>query len=327
MRRRTFISLLGSAATAAASPLSAHAQQAMPLIGFLGSGSFETGNHLAAAFRRGLGETGYSEGRNVAIEYRWQEGQYARVQSFLEDLLRRQPAVIVVGGIVAAQAARVATTTVPVLFTSAPDPVAMGLVTSINRPGGNLTGFSMAASELTAKRLGLLHELLPGLTRFAFLVNPDHPNAQIDIKSANEAAAALNRPMAVVQARADHELEFGFRRNDGEAGHALCVGADAYFLSRRKNLTALAARYRIPTIYEWRDFIVEGGLMSYGTRQLEVFRQLGAYAGRILKGEKPADLPVLFPTVFDLGINLKTAKALGIEVPTTLIARADEVIE
>jgi putative tryptophan/tyrosine transport system substrate-binding protein len=327
MKRRQFIAFLGSAAAGAAFPRAPRAQQAMPVIGYLGSGSVETGHHLAAAFRQGLGEAGFSDGRNVVIEYRWQEGQYSRAQSSLADLLSRRPAVIAVGGIVAAQAAKAATSTVPVLFTTAPDPVAMGLVASINRPGGNMTGVSMGASELTAKRFGLLHELLPGIRTFAFLVNPDHPNAQIDIESANGAAAALGRNLRVLQARADHELEQSFAAMaDGQAD-ALCVGADAYFLSRRKTLTALAARYRIPTVYEWRDFIVEGGLMSYGTRQLEVFRQLGVYAGRILKGERPADLPVLFPTVFDLGINLKTAKALGIEVPATLLARADEVIE
>jgi putative tryptophan/tyrosine transport system substrate-binding protein len=324
MRRREFITLLGGAAVVW--PLAAGAQS-MPVVGFLGSGSEETARHLAAAFRKGLAEVGYAEGHNVAIEYRWQDGQYARVQSHLADLLRHQPAVIVVGGIIAAQAAQTTTRSVPILFTSAPDPVAMGLVASMNRPGGNLTGFSLAASELTAKRFGLLHELLPGVSKFAFLVNPDHPNAKIDVQDATHAAGALGRQILVLQARADPELEPAFAAMIEMQAGGLCVGANAYFLSRRKTLTMLAARHRIPAIYEWRDFIVEGGLMSYGTRQLEVYRQLGIYAGRIIKGEKPADLPVLFPTVFDLGINLRTAKALGLEVPPTLLARADEVIE
>jgi putative ABC transport system substrate-binding protein len=235
--------------------------------------------------------------------------------------------VLVAGGIVASRAAKAATSSVPVLFASAPDPVVMGLVASINRPGGNLTGVSMAASELTPKRFGLLHELAPAVTRYGFLVNPDHPNAQIDVQRAREAVAALGRDLVVLQARADEELDGAFATLAARQAGALCVGADAYFLSRRKVLAALAARYRIPAVYEWRDFVLDGGLMSYGTRQLEVYRQLGLYAGRILKGEKPADLPVLFPTVFDLSINVKAARTLGIEIPATLLARADEVIE
>jgi putative tryptophan/tyrosine transport system substrate-binding protein len=326
VNRREFITLLGGAATAW--PLAAPAQQsAMPVVGFLGSGTVQTGDHLAAAFRKGLAESGFVDGRNVTIEYRWLGGRYATVQSHLADLLKFRPTVMTVGGIVAAKAAQAATQSVPVLFTTAPDPVAMGLVASLNRPGGNLTGFSVAASELTAKRFGLLHELLPTVSKFAFLVNPDHPNAKIDIKDATDATAALQRQLVVLQARADAELEPAFAAMAQAQAGALCVGADAYFLSRRKTLTALAERFRIPAIYECSDFIVDGGLMSYGTRQVEVYRQLGIYAGRIIKGEKPADLPVLFPTVFDLGINLKTAKALGLTVPPSLLARADEVIE
>jgi ABC-type uncharacterized transport system substrate-binding protein len=326
MRRREFITLIGGAA--AAWPLAVRAQEsARPVVGFLGSGTVQTGEHLAAAFRKGLAESGFVDGRNVRIEYRWQGGQYGTVQSHLVDLLKLRPMVMTVGGIVAAKAAQAATPSVPVLFTTAPDPVAMGLVASLNRPGGNLTGFSLAASELTAKRFGLLHELLPTVSKFAFLVNPDHPNAKIDIKDATDATAALQRQLVVLQARADAELEPAFAAMPQAQAGALCVGADAYFLSRRKTLTALAERSRIPAMYEWRDFIVDGGLMSYGTRQVEVYRQLGIYAGRIIKGEKPADLPVLFPTVFDLGINLKTAKALGLDVPPMLLARADEVIE
>jgi putative tryptophan/tyrosine transport system substrate-binding protein len=328
VKRRDFITLLGGAA--AAWPLAARAQQAaMPVIGFLHSASAAAYAHLVTAFHKGLSEAGYSEGQNVAIEYRWSEGHNERLPALVAELVRRQVAVIVTPGSTAATlAAKAATPTIPIVFLSAVDPVKTGLVASLNRPGGNVTGVSDIGVELAAKRLGLLHELLPGAARFALLVNPDNPGiTEAFVTEAQTAASAIGRQIEVVTASTNDDIDRAFATLVNKRADAFLVSTDALFVTRRVQLVTLAARHAVPAMYFRREFAEAGGLMSYGSNLADQFRQNGIYAGRILKGEKPAEMPVQLPIKFEFVVNLQTAKALGIDVPTTLLARADEVIE
>ena len=328
IRRREFISLLGGAA--AIWPLAARAQQpAMPVIGFLSSASAGPAAYLLDVFRQGLSESGYIEGQNIAIEYRWADGQYDRLPSLAIDLVRRRVAVIVATGAggVAAQAAKRATSTIPIVFTSAIDPIKAGLVASVNRPGGNATGFIQLAPLLEGKRLQLLHELVPNAAVIGVLFNPTNPSAETQTADVRAAARSVGRQVHVATASSENEFDAAFTSLVRQRIGGLLVAADSYFNSRREQLVALAARHALPAIYEWREFSAAGGLMSYGTDLKDQYRIIGTYAGRILKGEKPAGLPVQQATKVELIINLKTAKALGVTIPTTLRARADEVIE
>ena len=326
MKRREFITLLGGAA--AAWPLAARAQQsAMPVIGYLDSSSPVASEPRVALFRQGLAEAGYVEGRNVAIEYRWAEGRYDRLPEMAAELVRREVAVIVASTIPAAVAAKAATAAIPIVFYVAGDPVKLGLVASLSRPGRNATGVNNFAAELGAKHLGLLRELLPTARRVGLLVNPTNPNVEGATKDVTAAALATGVEIDVVRASDSREIEVAFAALVRNRADALVVGPDAFFTSRRLQIATLATRHALPAVSNSREFAEAGGLMDYGTSLTEVYRQLGVYAGRVLKGDKPAELPVVQSTKFELVINLPTARALGLEIPATLLARADEVIE
>jgi putative tryptophan/tyrosine transport system substrate-binding protein len=325
MRRRAFITLLGGAA---AWPLAARAQQpGMPAVGYLDASSAGPSASRILVFRRGLAEAGYVEGRNVAIEYRWAEGQYDRLPEMAAELVRRRVAVIVAGPIPAALAAKAVTATIPIVFFVAGDPVKLGLVANLARPGGNATGFNNFVAELGAKHLGLLRELLPTATRIGLLVNPTNPIVEDVTKDVTAAALAAGVQIDVVRASSSSEIETAFATLVRNRADALVVGSDSFLFSRRLQLATWATRHAIPAVSNGREFAETGGLMSYGTSLTEVYLQLGVYAGRILNGAKPAELPVVQSTKFEFLINLPSARALGLEIPATLLARADEVIE
>jgi putative ABC transport system substrate-binding protein len=326
VRRRDFITLLSSAG---AWPLAARAQQpAMPVIGLLHPGSPEANARFVAAFRKGLAETGHVDGRNVSIEYRWGHGESAGLPELAADLVRRPASVIVTpGGVAAALAAKAATTTIPIVFVIGVDPVQAALVDSFNRPGGNVTGITSMNSGLAAKQLGLLHQLLQRDARFAVLVNSSNPQSRLALADVQAAAATMGQLLDIVTATTNREITPAFKEAVQKGADAILISPDPLFSSRPVQLATLAARYAMPAIYALREFAEGGGLISYGSNFSDLFRQAGIYTGRILKGEKPADLPIMQATKFELVINLQTADALSLEVPPTLLATADEVIE
>ena len=328
MRRREFITLLGGAV--AAWPLAARAQQpVMPVVGFLGAGALDNYVLYLAAFRKGLAEIGFVEGQNVAIEYRWAEGQYERMAQLAADLVLRRVAVIAVpGSPPGARAAKAATSTIPIVFSVGDDPVRSGLVASISRPGGNATGINFLTGEVVAKRLALLHELLPGATRVAAFINPaDASRAEVLREEVEVAARTVGMQLQILNPSTNREIDAAFAALVRERADALFVGPDAFYNSRRVQLANMAARHVIPTAFAVREYVDAGGLMSYGTSLADMYREVGAYCGRILKGAKPSDLPVLQSSKFELVINAQTARMLGITVPPSLLPRADEVIE
>jgi putative ABC transport system substrate-binding protein len=325
MRRREFIAVLCGAA---AIPMAVRAQQtAMPVVGFLRSGSPQLNAHLVAAFRKGMGEIGYIEGRNVTVEYRWAHDD-DQLTELAADLVRLRVNVIATpGSTTAAAAAKSATTTIPIVFSAGGDPVQTGLVASLNRPGGNVTGVSSMAGELGSKRVGLLQELVPRAARLAALINPNNPLAQAFVTDIRAAAPAIGQQIEVLNASTSRDIDTAFAKLVEKQADALLVGPDALFVSLRVQIATLAARHAVPAIYPFRDDAEAGGLMSYGPSNTDLVRQAGIYTGRVLKGEKPADMPILRAAKFELVINLKTAKALGLTVPDKLIAAADDVIE
>jgi putative tryptophan/tyrosine transport system substrate-binding protein len=325
VNRRALISLIGGAA---AWPLAARAQQpAMPVIGYLNNASPESDVPRLTGLRRGLNQTGYIEGRNLVIEYRWAGNQADRLPALATDLVQLRVAVIVTPGLVATLAAKAATTSVPIVFGLSNDPVQLGLVASLNRPGGNLTGFNNVSGELGAKGLALLHELVPGTATIGFLGNPNNPISELMRKDVLAAASVVGLKVQILNASTDREIDAAFASLVQARTGALLVRNDAFFNNRIERLIELAARHAIPTMYPYREFVAAGGLISYGGNLTNTYRQVGLYTGRILKGEKPADLPVIQATKIELIINLKTAKALGLQIPDRLLALADEVIE
>jgi ABC-type uncharacterized transport system substrate-binding protein len=326
MRRREFISLIGS--VAATWPLAARAQQsAMPVIGFLHGASPDGYAPMVSAFRRGLKETGYVEGQNVAIEFRWANGQYDRLAGLARELIRRPVSVIAATSTPANLVAKAATSTIPIVFTGGGDPVKLGLVASLNRPGGNITGVTSLAEELAPKRLQLAHELVPTANVIGLLLNPTNPNAESNARESQAAAATFGVQLSVLHASTKAELDDAFTIFRKTRAGVLVIGGDAFLNSHAKQLAALTIRHSVPTIFQYGDFTAAGGLISYGASITDNYRLAGVYVGRILNGEKPADLPVLQSTKVELIINLKAAKALGITVPQSLQSRADEVIE
>jgi putative ABC transport system substrate-binding protein len=325
MKRRAFITLLGGAAVVW--PRTARAQQpAMPVIGFLNSGSPDAFEHRVAAFRQGLRQAGYLEGRNVAIEFRWAENHNDRLATQAADLVARHVTVLVANSI-AVQAAKGATATIPIVFVTGADPVQLGLVPSLNRPAGNVTGVYQLSNALGAKRVELLCELVPNASTIAMLTNPTYPNAEVETKDAQEAARVLGRQVHVLNASTETDFDRAFASLIQQGASALLVAADPFFSSRRDKLVALAARHAIPAIYEFREFATAGGLMSYGPSITDAYRLIGMYAGRVLSGDKPTNLPVMQSTKVELVINLKAARMLALTFPMTLLGRADEVIE
>jgi putative ABC transport system substrate-binding protein len=327
MRRREFITLIGGAA--ATWPIAARAQQpALPVVGFIRDGSADANARFAAAFRKGLNETGYVEGQNVTIEYHWLEGQYDRLPALMADLVGRRVAVIATPGIVPTLAAKAATTTIPIVFGVGDDPVRLGLVTNLARPGGNATGINFFVNEVAAKRLRLLHDLVPKAVRIAVLVNLAKASTEeFTLRAVQEAAPTLGLKIQILNASTIGEIDAAFATIARDHSDALLVAPDAFFVSRRVQFITLTARDRIPATYSLRDYVTAGGLMSYGTDFADMFHQVGVYTAKVLKGAKPADLPALQSTKFEFAINLQTARALGTEVPPGVLSIADEVIE
>jgi putative tryptophan/tyrosine transport system substrate-binding protein len=323
MRRRDFVTLLGGAATW---PLAARAQQAVPVIGFVRSTSLADSTRLVTAFRQGLEEAGFVEGKNVTIEYRWAENQPDRLPALVADLIRR-PAAVIVGNTPPALAAKAATAAIPIVFVVGGDPIRLGLIASLNRPGGNATGVVFTTTDLTAKRLGLLHELVPKAVVMAALLDPNAPEHETELRDLEEAGRAIGRQILFVKAADERDFAAGFGTIVQAGAGGLLLGSGALLFSRRRQLATLAARHALPAISPTRNFAEAGGLMSYGASFTDAYRRAGHYAGRILKGEKPGDLPVELASKFELVINLATAKGMGLDIPPMLLARADEVIE